>query len=413
MRPILTCAILLLGIAPGHAQAPPQTQNIPPGPKPTPTARLTGHILCADTRGPARGAMVTLEQLDVPSDRTQTTWARTNIEGSYTIEHITPGSYVLFAALPGYLSTRSDADFDLDDRPGQDAEAATERRVHQLYAPQNFIQIASGEAATANLVLQRAAAISGRVIYSDGTPATQVNISVEDTQKKHDNGFEFSRGFAMFTGQRLTTDDEGHYRINGISPGTYRVVALQPLAITSDAMHPIGPNPFGPSDPHQVRFFAGDTYHQKEAKTYELRSGDNLRDIDIRLPIDGFHTIRVHLTANDGRPINSADLTLNDSADDTLKFLASTHGVGNPDGIFEFTQVPPGTYTLTSIEARITVETPPSESENEQFEPIHFHPTNAFADGSMTIILKDSDLLDLTFTLAEVPLPAKPAPPTP
>jgi hypothetical protein len=358
--------------------------------------------------------MVTLFQLDGTPGRSPLIFTRTAVDGSYAIEHITPGSYVVTAALPGYLSTRSDSDADIDDQPGEDSETATVRRAHQLYGPQNFIQIASGEAATANLVIERAAAISGRVLYSDGTPATQVNIMIEDTKRDHNNGLMNTRRMAMFTGQSFATDDEGHYRISGIPPGSYRVVALLPLAITADAMSPssalILP---GQSDIRQVRFYAGDTYRKKAAKTYDLRAGESLRDTDIRLPIDGFHTIRVRLTAIDGRAINSASLTLTDSTDNTLKFLAENRGGGNPEGIFEFTQVPPGTYTLASSEALITVEAPPSGSETEQFEPIQFHPTNAFADGAMTIILKDSDLLDLTFTLPEIPLPTKPAPPPP
>ena len=137
-----------------------------------------------------------------------------------------------------------------------------------------------------------------------------------------------------------------------------------------------------------------------------MHSGDEVSGIDITIPTEAFHRIEGRVAATDGRPLNSGRLTLTDTADDTLVFRTNVRG----DGTFVFGAVPAGAYTLASTEAKIG-KLPEGFPENMDVPPGVFEATNTFADGSIAVIVKDSDVPDVNLTLTEVPLP--PAAPKP
>ena len=92
------------------------------------------------------------------------------------------------------------------------------------------------------MTLERGAAVSGHVLYSDGSPATQVSIDVEDTRAKpaasnkpEDNINVGMVSRMLFTHQSSGTDDQGRFRIAGLRPGKYRVAAVQANAGSSKA----------------------------------------------------------------------------------------------------------------------------------------------------------------------------------
>jgi hypothetical protein len=269
---------------------------------------------------------------DTPSDQNvpQPQFARVALDGSYTINHIPPGDYALLALFPGYLSPIDDAPMFDDPDDGIDPQKALLKSL----AKGEVIHIPADGTQTADVMLERGAAISGRVLYTDGAPASQVSIEMEDVNAKPNPkaaGVALNMGSmyrSIFTHQTLSTDDQGRFRVSGIRPGTYRIAVVQPFNLNDlesgggDGMgDAIGMSVFGGGgDPHSIHFYAGDTFHKKSAKAYELRAGDTLNDLDIRLPVDGFQDVRIHLSSADGRPINSAQLTLTDTTDDAIHF---------------------------------------------------------------------------------------------
>jgi hypothetical protein len=81
---------------------------------PPPTARVVGHVFCADTNAPARLATVTLRPVpareakgkykyNADSPQLKVT-VMTSTDGAFTIEHVEPGAYYVIADLPGYLT---------------------------------------------------------------------------------------------------------------------------------------------------------------------------------------------------------------------------------------------------------------------------------------------------------------------
>jgi hypothetical protein len=335
--------------------------------------------------------------------------ARVAMDGTYIAEHLAPGEYTVIAALPGYLS-RFD---DLIPTMLDDSSPAAERK---LLASLGTVTITGGETETYDITLERGAALSGRVLYSDGAPATQVIIEVEDVAAKKLSGEKQQQAMvattmmrSIFTHQNQDTDDQGRFRISGLKPGTYRVAAISsstnPDSQAGD-MPALGLLLGGMADPGALRVYSGDTLHSKAAKTYEVRSGDEVSGIDITIPLNAYHQVKGILTAVDGRVINRATLTLTDTTDDSVTYQSQPAD----DGTFAFSTVANGTYTLAAKDARIIAREPGSNPDI----PTRYVPTkatNAFADNTTSVIVKDSDVPDVALTLTEVPLPPEPTPP--
>lgn len=432
---VLLSAVIALPTA-AHPQASGEIGQTPRKPQPTPKARVTGHVLCNDTRQPARGAVVMLQAI-LPADKAQsnenqqpgrTFTARTGLDGLYSVEHVPAGDYGVIAYLPGYLSP-------LDDLVLTGIGSDMNKLMQQKLSANGLTHVGADGTETADITIERGATISGRVLYVDGSPATQVNIELQETHANPPRPGEQAMNLGGMYRRALTqqssgTDDQGHFRISGIHPGTYRVAAIEPPSMPDSgggdglglAMSMGMGMLYGVGNQSVVRFYTGDTIHQRAAKTYELRAGDTVADLDIRLPIDGFHTVQVRLSTPGGGPVNMADVTLVDNADDSLHFRASpgayaqNGGPPNPEGIFLFHQIPPGTYTL-SVKSALIFHSTPMPAQNRSSSGIGAvsggssetqftgSPMDMFSDTTSAVIVKDSDPPDINLTLS----PAKPA----
>ena len=423
MRAALHFVIALVLVTPAFAQDPASVsqtnsdaepaQPKPPVPVPAlPQGRITGSVLCADTRQPARGATVMLQAIPSGKDEKNRTGrlltTHVTAAGTYTVEHVPPGRYVVLGLFPGYLSP-------YDDLPDT-ARTNDEAEMVKLLAAQGTTTVSAGGTAVVNIILPRGAAISGRVLYSDGSPATQATLSLEDLSKtakprSDQTDVDFSTVVrTMVLHQTIGTDDLGRFRLSGIKPGKYRLAAVPPASNEDNSgagemQFVIGMF----SDPKAMRIYAGDTIHKNAAKKYDLRPGDEITGVDIRIPVDGFHSVRGLVNAVDGRPVNMGSLTLTDSSDDSVIFYTSLA----TDGTFHFASVPTGTYTLEAKDAKIGAVPAELAAQNVEVQGGMLTPTNAFADGTTPILVKDSDLNGVVLSLTEVPMPKAPANPTP
>ena len=334
--------------------------------------------------------------------------ARVGLDGTYTIEHLVAGEYGVLAILPGYISP-------LEDVMASGFQDRSPEATRELLRKYGTVTISNAESERHDMTLARGASVSGQVLFSDGSPATQVSIELEDINAKKQTTTDplQSRMVAtmartLFTHQSENTDDRGRFRIAGLKPGTYRVAAISSLSNTVDNGGEMGGFAVmfsGALDTAALRVYSGDTLHSKSAKTYDLRSGDDVTGIDITIPLNAYHQVRGVVTAVDGRSINQANVTLTDAADDSLHFEVKV----SDEGAFTFATVSAGTYILSAKDARIIARVPGSSPD----VPLRYtatKSTNAFADGKTTITVKDSDITDATLTLTEVPLPPEPKP---
>jgi hypothetical protein len=269
--------------------------------------------------------------------------------------------------------------------------------MRELLTRNGTVMVKGAETETFDVTLRRGAAISGRVLYSDGSPAAQVVIDVEDVNSKRKQGASAddvdidALMRTVFTHESLGTNDQGRFRIAGLEAGTYRVSAVQSAggAMGSDMGEGIGVMIGGMNDPAALHFYSGDTIHRKAAKTYELRPGDEVADIEITIPEDSFHSVSGTLTALTGDTINEATLKLTDTADETLVFASKL----GPDGSFAFPTVPPGTYTLTAKDAKSLKTEADEKGGVKPAPPVNFEAT------SVGVIVKDGDVADVQLSL--------------
>src|SRR6185312_4742754 len=360
-----------------------------------PIGRITGTVFCADTHRPARGALVMLAPKPDNNGGQNENMSRVGMDGSYAFEHISPGEYAVVAVLPGYLNP-----FDgVTIAPNSDDSLSEKMWRHE--SERGILKINAGEALKFDIELQRGAAISGRVLYSDGAPAAQVVIEVQDTAKDKEKNdpagpsIELGGFVREAARQSLSTDDVGHFRLSGLNPGTYRIMAIE-LSKANDGFEGAG----AIEDPLAVRVYAGDTLHRKAAKIYELRAGEETAGIDITIPLEAFHSVRGHVSALDGRSLNMGDLTLTDPDDDTFSMSTKLQ----KDGSFNFPSVPKGTYTLSTKNARIG-EVPVDAAVMFESNNVPLEPKTAFGDNTQSIVVADVDLADVNVSLTEVPMP--------
>ena len=418
MRRLVPLA-LALGTLPLAAQdTPPLPQRNPPSAHalapPPPTGSIHGTVFCGDTHKPARGAFIMIQEIPSANGEhpqsSQPGMARTGMDGSYTIPRVTEGNYGVVALLPGYLSVLNDLTQDDFEAGGNDDAIMAKK-----FAEGGVVTVTAHQTASHDITLQRGASFSGHVLYSDGSPATQVNIDIEDTnakppaRKPGQPDIDFSAMMrTMFTHQTNGTDDQGNFRISGISPGTYRIAAVSAPSFDVEGDYTEGMAMMAGmiTDRSALHIYAGDTLHKNAAKTYEVRPADDITGLDIVIPLNAFHKVGGILAAQDGRTINQATLTLTDTTDDSFHFTAKL----TDDGTFAFPTIPSGTYKLAAADARIMEpmpNTPPGV-------PARYAPKRvaaAFADADTTVIVKDSDLEDVHLALTETPIPPTNNPP--
>jgi len=212
-----------------EAPAPPDTSETPQAiqpvkpPPPPRNARITGTVLCADTRHPARGAMIMVIPLPPENASEQRmislpSIVRAGSDGTYVAEHLAAGEYTVIALLPGYLSP-------IDDFTESDRVDNSAQKQRDFLLKYGTVVVAAQETGRSDLSLQRGAAVSGHVLYSDGSPASQINIDIEDINAKpsrtNSPGNNVSETVFMRTlmmHQSSGTDDQGHFRIAGLRP---------------------------------------------------------------------------------------------------------------------------------------------------------------------------------------------------
>ena len=147
------------------------------------TGSVSGHVLCADTRTPCRFAAVTLQRVEsitatskdnaqqkkTPAHNSGYT-AVTGFDGSYQINGVVPGDYYALATLSGYLDPYDQA---LSNQP-----ANTPLTSDALDKVLTRVTVGLNRLSTADITLQRGAALSGNVHFDDGSPAIGVSIAL-------------------------------------------------------------------------------------------------------------------------------------------------------------------------------------------------------------------------------------------
>ena len=292
-------AVIVIALARGDARGQ-STTNQPP------QAAIAGSVVDALTGQPLSGAQVLVRALGGGRSGEPSS-TRTNSDGQFAVEHLSPGRYLVSATHDGYVNQQG---------------FGARRRMAMITGTERIDGFV--------VRLTPSASISGRILDNMGKPLP--NASVRAMRRSNAS---WARGLSNITS--VQTNAAGEYRVTDLPRGDY--------FLRASYLHP--PKLKAESDQAYVPFYypgVGDFSH---AVALNMREGEELSGIDIRIaPV---HTVRVR-----GRVVNvltslpAKDIQVKLTGDDGEQTLSPTSPTTGPTGAFEFLGVPPGSYLLVA-----------------------------------------------------------------
>jgi protocatechuate 3,4-dioxygenase beta subunit len=335
VRFIALAAIVALGRAAWPAaQVPPPRDSVAPQ---SGSAVVRGRVIAADTGQPIRDGLVMLLSTefrgsitiitgDTRKSRAGVAAGTTGANGEFEFNGVAAGKYRIEAG-PG----RSEG-----------------RYIDQIYPDPldeetEALELGDGQVLDHIVVrLPRAGAIEGRILQPSGDPAAFAQVELVEA---------FSAGSvasSQIRASHATTDDHGRFRLFGLPPGDYLLMATLSSTIRAPAMgatqQPRTASPDGEPFP---TYYPGTT-NPDDAAVLRVRSGQDLTSIDFAVVRARTFQLRGLLTDPAGAPVGGASMSLERHGRDGSTGLGARtlH-----DGSFRFSSVPPGEATLTAYRA--------------------------------------------------------------
>ena len=343
---------IVLSVAQAQAAPPP-----PPPPPPTPppsraavpallpigNAVITGTVVSpGDTPQPIARATVTITSVATGAAAS----VITDDSGQFVVERLGAGEYHVTATKAAYLSMAWRAS-----RPGQPGSAVV------VTDGQRFEGV--------RIALPKGAVISGRLTMPNGTPLADTEVRAVPVTTAPVGGVGTQA-------RTFLSDDQGHFRIFGLSPGRYLVAAYPAVGrgevdLTSaddyDRLAALAARPAttpAPTSaatattapPRRVGTYAPTYYPGTpaagDAMVVTVTAGDERLGVDI--PIVPVRTTEIYgvILDADGRPTQAVQMEI--IAAGPPRPVGSTIAIRSvrpdADGHFAFTNVPPGLYRI-------------------------------------------------------------------
>jgi hypothetical protein len=373
-------------------------------PKRQPASTVTGHVYCADTNAPARMASVMLESVRIVDEAGTVTHGshthitmtavETGLDGGFAIPEVAPGAYYVIAYKSGYLSPLATFPTDVLSHPSEE-----DRKRIAATVPK--ITVEAGLPASVDLRLERGAAISGTILFDDGSPAADLVVHALIRRKGgQKESWSPLPSTPIIMADDVRTDDLGRYRIAGLAPRDYMIqvdLELQDTdfgvtigALSISAMNrPIA----------SISLFSGNTTRKRDAKPFKLTAGVERTGEDLTIPISKLHTVTGELlAAHDGHVLTRGNIQLLDAED---KSEIETTKLDRADSKFHLFFVPEGNYILRVDDAAdVTYEDVPYPSGilPPTYEVAHTIRTYGTLDEPLTV---HDDIPSLTISVPE------------
>ena len=294
------------------AQAPPRDAAKEKG-----TASIKGKVVAADTGKPMRRVQISLSSPDLSEARSMSTTAL----GLFEFKDLPAGRYTVSASRSGFLRLQYG-----QRRPGE---------------PGRPLQIADGErVANADFVLPRSGSISGHITDELGDPLAGVNIY--PAQWRYFRGKRRMVPISGGSGGGFNqTDDTGYFRISGLEPGDYYVLATIRTTWTVDDKpeERIG---FLPT-------YSGGTASPTEAMRVKVGMGQEASTGDFAMVPGRVASISGLEMYSSGQPMagESVNVTQEFAGPNWSSQFGMAGSKVNPDGSFTIKNVAPGEYRLS------------------------------------------------------------------
>ena len=313
--PATVVVILATGLL-AQSQAPVQKDS-------EPSCSVAGRVVSAGDGKPLKSARVVLNG-DHSGTKPFLFSFITDTDGHFLIKDVPPGRYYFVAMRDGFLS------------------ATFHPQNSQGYVP---LSLKPGQALTDILFrLRTPGVITGRVTNDDGEPL--IRILVRALRKPNEDEMVEGRSqkLELVPAGGARTDDRGQYRIFGLNPGDYYVVAMQSFEPDHDDMgngrdfwldQSVG-------EQYAPLYYPGVT-QASQAETVSAKAGS---EVEADFLMQRLKTVEVAgRVVGPGGPVK-ADVQLVQSGP---SYNEGDRGVNSDEkGNFRFEGVPPGSYTVSA-----------------------------------------------------------------
>jgi hypothetical protein len=304
---------------------------------------VTGHVYCGDTHQLARFANVIVQPLALPgstgrdlsTELEAPTITDTDFDGKFTVSDLLPGSYLVLAWLPGYVSPFAQIKTDTD-KPARVLKAL------ETVLPR--IEVKNHLVTTIDITLVRGAEVTGSVAYDDGSPAVgfKMNLLYPFGAENSGQTVMLSNSRVDFPGEFGTTDDRGYFRLSGIPPGSY-VLAASPSGSVRGCGIASASCKIMMTD-RNYRIYLGNSLRLKDSKTFSIVEGEQKNGVDLVVPLRHLHQVAgVVVAQSDGHVLRRGFVELLYADDHSV--AQRTH-LNNDDGTFVLGFVQDGGYLL-------------------------------------------------------------------
>jgi hypothetical protein len=320
MMLILLVACLAAAVATPSAQIstvtlPPQQPARDTSAQPKGTASIKGKVVTAQGNRPMRRVSLSLSSPELTEART----VSTNAQGIFEFTELPAGRYTLSASRGGYLRLQY----------GQRQPGDAGRPI-QLADAQKLANV--------DFSLPRASTIVGRITDEIGDPLA--GASVFPVQWKY---FRGQRRLVPVSGGGPfnRTDDTGGYRITGLEPGDYYVMATTRDA-WNDENNPKERIGFLPT-------YSGGTANPAEAQRVRVVLGQEATVADFAMVPGRVGTISGTVMSSSGTPLagESVNMSQEFSGPGTMSSFGAQGSKIGADGTFTIRNVSPGEYKIS------------------------------------------------------------------
>jgi protocatechuate 3,4-dioxygenase beta subunit len=273
------------------------------------TATLRGHVLAADTGRPIRKAQVRIFAAEIRENRVATT----DDGGRYEFKEVKAGRYTINATKGSYISLSYGQTRPLESgTPLEIKDGQTVERV--------------------DFSLPRGAVITGRIFDEFGEPLSDVMVAPMRYQ------FVQGKRTLVGAGRQSTTDDNGEFRLFGITPGQYYLQATW--------RSNMGFGPGAENQPAYAPMFFPGVLEASEAQRFTIGVSQQLSDLVMTLKPTKAVRVSGTVLTSDGRPATGM---LNVMRVVGMGFTSNMGAMIKPDGSFQLNGLAPGEYQLRTF----------------------------------------------------------------